>query len=85
MMQTVPSAFAAQAFPSRLTRLKLKKVGGKSYDAFLRWSLRRIKEVYLTKGWMQFCKDNHLRSGSLVRFKVSAANEGLILAEVVNV
>ena len=65
--------------------MELRDSDGNSYDVALRWSPRRLREVYLTKGWNKFARDNNLKGGSVVRLSVSTDNEAVIDARVVNV
>ena len=72
-----------QGFQSKLKSYELLDLEGTSYYARIRFSKNRATEAYLSKGWLRFVRDNHLKCSGMVKFRVLFTNEHLIMVEVV--
>ncbi|QCD99150.1 hypothetical protein DEO72_LG7g431 [Vigna unguiculata] len=72
------SEFAAKALVKKRTRYILVNSEGDCWPCTIRRSGRMNKECYLSCGWKEFCKQNKLKEGTIIRLGVDKEQSNFI-------
>jgi len=72
------SEFVAKALVKKRTRYILVNAEGDCWPCTIRRSGRRNKECYLSCGWKEFCKQNKLKEGTIIRLGVDKEQSNFI-------
>ncbi|XLS45593.1 hypothetical protein HN51_002472 [Arachis hypogaea] len=79
------SAFAAQAFPSRLDFIHIRQLHKPPILMKLRWRSPRSSEAFVTRGWRKFSVANGLRCGSVLRLSVPVQDETTMFVTILRI